>query len=110
MNYNEKEIAYHNKTVTNPHTLEANWTIRDHNCLAMHSNNLNNNNNNDNDNRLIMIELRQIDQRAKKFITIYKALHPRDEIDSLYMSKKGGEDSPALRIVVMINIKTHGLN
>ena len=35
-------------------------------------------------------ELKQIDQR-RKLMTIHKALHPRDNIDRLYISRKEGE-------------------
>ena len=31
-----------------------------------------------------------MDQRTRKLMTIHKALHPRDEIDSLYVSRKDG--------------------
>ena len=38
-------------------------------------------------------ELAQIDQRTRKLITMYKALHPRDDVDRLYVPRKeGGED------------------
>ena len=44
-------------------------------------------------------DLRQIEQRTGKLMTMDKALHPRDEIDNLYVSKKKDEeDSPALKI------------
>ena len=36
-------------------------------------------------------ELKQMDQRTRKLITIHKALHPRDDVDRLYVSRKGGE-------------------
>ena len=35
-------------------------------------------------------ELRQMDQRTRKLMTIHKALHPRDDVDILYISKKEG--------------------
>ena len=35
-------------------------------------------------------ELKQMDQRTRKLITIHKALHPRDEVDRLYVSRKQG--------------------
>ena len=41
-------------------------------------------------------ELRQMDQRKKKLITIHKALHPRDDIDYICQEKEEG-DLPALR-------------
>ena len=46
--------------------------------------------------RLIIIiiwtkeELRQIDQRTRKLITMHKALHPRDDKDRLCVSRKEG--------------------
>ena len=33
-------------------------------------------------------EIRQMDQSTKKLIMIHKALHPRDDIDRLYVSRK----------------------
>ena len=35
-------------------------------------------------------ELKQMDQRTRKLMTMYKALHPRDEADRLYASREGG--------------------
>ena len=35
-------------------------------------------------------ELKQMDQRTRKLITMYKALHPRDDIDRLYVSRRKG--------------------
>ena len=35
-------------------------------------------------------ELRQMDQRSRKLMTLHKALHPRDDVDRLYVSKKEG--------------------
>ena len=35
-------------------------------------------------------ELKQIDQRARKLMTMHKALHPRDDVDRLYVSRKEG--------------------
>ena len=35
-------------------------------------------------------ELKQIDQRTRKLMTIHKALHARDDVDSLYVSRKEG--------------------
>ena len=37
-------------------------------------------------------ELKQMDQRTRKLITLHKALHPRDDIDRLYVSRKRGEE------------------
>ena len=45
-------------------------------------------------------ELKQMDQRTRKLMTMHKALHPRDDVDRLYVSRKergrglaGTEDS-----------------
>ena len=35
-------------------------------------------------------ELRQIDQRTRKLMTMHKALHPRDDVDRLYVPRKEG--------------------
>ena len=46
-------------------------------------------------------ELKQIDQRTRKLMTMHKALHPRDHVDRLYVSKKREEeDLPALKTVL----------
>ena len=36
-------------------------------------------------------ELRQMDQRTRKLMTMHKALHPRDDMDRLYVPRKLGE-------------------
>ena len=36
------------------------------------------------------MELKQIDQRTRKLMTIHKVLHPRDDVDRLYVSRKEG--------------------
>ena len=36
------------------------------------------------------VELYQIDQRTRKLITMHKSLHPRDDKERLYMSRKEG--------------------
>ena len=33
-------------------------------------------------------ELKQMDQRTRKLMTIHKALHPRDNVERLYISRK----------------------
>ena len=33
-------------------------------------------------------ELKEMDQRIRKHMTMYKALHPRDNVDRLYVSRK----------------------
>ena len=35
-------------------------------------------------------ELKQMDQRTKNLMTMHKALHPRDDVDRLYVSRKEG--------------------
>ena len=35
-------------------------------------------------------ELKQMDQRTRKPMTLHKALHPRDDVDKLYVSRKEG--------------------
>ena len=35
-------------------------------------------------------ELQQMDQRARKLMTMHKALHPRDDINRIYVSRKEG--------------------
>ena len=35
-------------------------------------------------------ELKQMDQRTRKLMTMHKALHPRDDVDRLYASRKDG--------------------
>ena len=35
-------------------------------------------------------ELKQMDQRTRKVMTMHKALHPRDDVDRLYVSRKEG--------------------
>ena len=35
-------------------------------------------------------ELKQMDKRTRKLITMHKALHPRDGVDRLYVSRKEG--------------------
>ena len=36
-------------------------------------------------------ELKQMDQKTRKLMTMNKALHPRDEVDRLYVSRIEGE-------------------
>ena len=35
-------------------------------------------------------EIRQMDQRTRKLMTMHKALHPRDDADRIYVSRKEG--------------------
>ena len=51
-------------------------------------------------------ELREMDQRTSKLMTMHKTLHLRDDIDRLYMRQwKEEEDKPALGIVWVHQIK-----
>ena len=44
-------------------------------------------------------ELRQMDQKTSKLMTMHKALHPRDNVNRLYASRKErGEGLAALKI------------
>ena len=38
-------------------------------------------------------ERKQMDQRSRKLVTLHKALHPRDDVDRLYVSRKEGTRS-----------------
>ena len=40
--------------------------------------------------KLTREELKQMDQRTRKLMTMHKALHPRDDVDRLYVSRKEG--------------------
>ena len=40
-------------------------------------------------------ELEQMDQRTRKLMTMHKALHPRDDVDRLYVSRKEGGIRPS---------------
>ena len=43
-------------------------------------------------------ELIQMDQKTRKFMTIHKTVHPRDDIDILYASRKeGGRGFPSIK-------------
>ena len=60
----------------------------------------NNNNNNNNNNNYYYYyyyilkwtrdKLRQMDQRTRKLMTMHKALHPRDDVERLYVPRKEG--------------------
>ena len=41
--------------------------------------------------KLTRDELKQLDQRTRKLMTMHKALHPRDDVDRLYISRKEEE-------------------
>ena len=51
--------------------------------------------------KLTREELQQIDQRTRKLMTMHRALHPKDDMDRLYVLKKEEEDSPALMLSSM---------
>ena len=50
-------------------------------------------------------ELEQIGQRTRKLMTIHKALHPRDNVDRLYMPKKGGRGLASIQNSVDTSIQ-----
>ena len=59
-------------------------------------------------------ELKQMDQRTRKLMTMHKALHHRDDVDRLYVSRKKGlrglssvEDSVDASIRLEDNIEKH---
>ena len=49
-------------------------------------------------------KLQQIDQRTRKSMTIHKALNPRDDVDSLYVSRKGGRRFASIENNVDVDI------
>ena len=51
---------------------------------------INNNNNSGHFLKWTKEELKQMDQRTRKLMTMHKALHPRDDVDRLYVSRKKG--------------------
>ena len=40
-------------------------------------------------------ELKQMDQRTRKLMTMHKTLHPRDDVDYMYLEKRDEENLPA---------------
>ena len=51
-------------------------------------------------------ELKQIDQRTRKLMTMHKALHSRNNVDKLYVSRKeGGRGLPSIEDSVDASIK-----
>ena len=51
-------------------------------------------------------EIKQMDQRTRKLMTMHKALHPRDDVDRLYVSKKeGGRGHTSIADSVDISIQ-----
>ena len=51
-------------------------------------------------------KLKQIDQRTKKLNTMHKALHPRDDVDRLYVSRKeGGRELASIEDIVDASIQ-----
>ena len=65
-------------------------------------------------------ELKQMDQRTRKLMTMHKALHPRDDVGRLYISRKEGgrglasiedsEDASIHRLEDYIEKHERGLN
>ena len=56
-------------------------------------------------------ELMQMDQKTTKLMTMHKTLHPRDDVDRLYVSRKqGGRRLPALKQRWRIDTTTRGLH
>ena len=54
-------------------------------------------------------ELRQMDQRTRKLMTMHKALHPRDDIDRLYVLRKvGGRELASIEDSVDASIQRLG--
>ena len=53
-------------------------------------------------------ELKQMDQRTRKLMTMHKALHPRDDVDRLYVSRKeGGRGLASIEDSVDASIQRH---
>ena len=51
-------------------------------------------------------ELKQMDQRTRKLMTTHKALHPRDDVDRLYVSRKeGGRGLASIEDIVDASIQ-----
>ena len=51
-------------------------------------------------------ELQQMDKRTRKLITMHKVLHPRDDGDALYVSrKKGGRGLTSIKDSVDASIQ-----
>ena len=51
-------------------------------------------------------ELKQMDQRTRKLITMHKSLHPRDDVDRLYVSRKeGGRELASIEDTVDASIQ-----
>ena len=50
-----------------------------------------------------------MDQRTRKLMTLHKALHPRDDVDRLYLSRKDSVDRSIQRFEVYIEKHERGL-
>ena len=50
-------------------------------------------------------ELKQMDQRTRKLMTMHKALHPRDDVDRLYVSRKEEGELPSIEDSVDASIQ-----
>ena len=56
-------------------------------------------------------ELQKMDQRIRKLITMHKDLHPRDDTDELYVSRKeGGRGLSSIEDKFNTSIRCHGDN
>ena len=87
-------------------------------CPRRHNKQTNNNDNYDNNYKIVRYsgpffkstgeELRQMEQRTRKQIMMYKALNLRDNIDRLYISRKEGERGLA-SIEDSVDISIQGL-
>ena len=50
-------------------------------------------------------ELRQIDQRTRKLMTMHKELHPRDDVDRIYVPRKKGRGLASIKDSVNTSIQ-----
>ena len=50
-------------------------------------------------------ELKQIDQRTTKLMTMHKALHPRDDVNRIYVSRKRGSGLASIEDSVYSSIQ-----
>ena len=50
-------------------------------------------------------ELKEMDQRTRKLRTMHKALHPKDNVDRLYVSRKEEEDFASVEDCVEASIQ-----
>ena len=51
-------------------------------------------------------ELKQMDQRTRKLMTMHKALHPRDDVERLYVSRnEGGRGLPSIEDSIVASMQ-----